>query len=170
MPEKKQLTSTSSSEILVQCSYEGEDLDTSVKKLLEKRRELELERVRVDRKIRSIDTALNLIGVKPDKHTRSAGCEVRYQGENPFKTMPLKQACEKVLEDNAGEWLTKTQVEYLLHCGGYESSAKDSTNSVEVTLRRLAQEDFCDVKRSKGAKGNRYSIQPLELEIIESRE
>src|ERR1700752_145919 len=99
MPEKNQLTSTSSSWILVQQVYEGEDVDPSVKKLLEKRRELEMERFRVDRKIRSIDMALNLIGVKPDKYTRSSGSEVRYVSEKSFKTMPLKQGCEKVLQD-----------------------------------------------------------------------
>jgi Helix-turn-helix domain len=138
-------------------------VDTSVKKLLEKRSELELLKFRLERKIKSIDTALALIDVTPNQHNPALGAEADYLRAKPFQAMPLKQACGKILRDNAGEWLTKTEVEHLLQCGGYESTARDRANSVEVTLRRLADHDFCDVRRLRGPKGNQYSVQLLDL-------
>ena len=65
-----------------------------------------------------------------------------------------------VLEDHRAMdvWLDKGQVEYLLSLGGYQFKAKNPTNSVEVTLRRLASgaNPKCEVEKGAGPHGNRY--------------
>jgi len=134
-------------------------VDATAKSLLRQLQELEREDWRIREKMKAIHTALGLAGIKPEVGQVSWGQdprEIEYAVREPFAETTLIEACEQVLKDYADQWLTKSNVEYLITRGGYKSSAKDAKNSVDVTLRRLAEDGKCDVKRVRGAKGNRY--------------
>ena len=159
MPEKYRLTSTNGYRTIVRVEKEPRKVDATTKSLLRQLRELESENWRTREKIRSIHTALKLAGVKPDVDTLLGGQdghESGYAVRVPFAQTALIEACEQVLKDYGDIWLTKSQVEYLITRGGYKSSAKDAKNSVDVTLRRLAADGKCDVKRVRGSRGNTY--------------
>lgn len=156
---KNRLTSTNEYRTVVDATEEPRRVDATTKNLLRQLRELESENWRTREKIRSIHTALKLAGVKPDVSTLLGGQdrhESDYAVREPFAETTLIQACEQVLKDYGDNWLTKSQVEYLITRGGYKSSAKDAKNSVDVTLRRLAGDGKCDVKRVRGSRGNTY--------------
>ncbi len=87
--------------------------------------------------------------------------EERYAKEQPFadSQVQLKDACLQVLQDFAGNWLSRSTVEYLLFRGGYVSEAMDPSNSVDVTLRSLAEKGLCQVERQRGPTGNRYTVE-----------
>ena len=103
--------------------------------------------------------ALKLAGITPEISTIASAEDTReteYAWREPFKEGTLTEACERVLQDYSSKWLTKSQVEYLITRGGYRSTAKDAKNSVDVTLRRLAENGKCDAKRVRGSRGNTY--------------
>ena len=159
MIAKKCLKSTNRYRTLVRVREELRKVDATTKSLLRQLRELEWEKIRTRRKIEAIHTALKLAGLKPDVSTLLGGQdpqESEYFVKEPFAQTTLTQACEQVLKDYADIWLSKSQVEYLITRGGYKSTAKDSKNSVDVTLRRLAADGKCDVKRVRGSWGNTY--------------
>jgi hypothetical protein len=132
------------------------DLQTG---LIRKLQDLESQRDQVERDIRMIEGTLNLLGIEPPKRTgRGEVNERHYADEQPFYKMPLKDACLKILNDAPGDWFSKSQVEYMLARGGYESDAKDPSNSVDVTLRNLAEAGLCEAIRQRGNVGNRYSV------------
>jgi len=88
--------------------------------------------------------------------------ESEYQSQQPFKSMALTDACLKVLRDHSGkdeiheQWLDKGQVEYLVTRGGYEFKTDDATNSVNVSLRRLAEQGYAEAHAGKGSRPTRY--------------
>ena len=159
MIRKNRLTSTNGYRTVVHAIGECEKVDATTKNLLRQLQELEREGWRIRDKTRSIHVALKLAGIKPDARTLLGGQdshEYQYAVKQPFAHATLTEACEQVLKDYADNWLTKSQVEYLITRGGYKSSAKDAKNSVDVTLRRLAGDGKCDVKRVRGSRGNTY--------------
>jgi DNA-binding HxlR family transcriptional regulator len=160
MIRRNRLTSTNEYRTVVRVEEEPRKVDATTKSLLRQLQELEREEWRIREKVRAIHTALKLAGIKPDVKTISSWGqdehEAEYARQEPFAETTLTEACEKVLKDYADKWLTKSQVEYLITRGGYKSSAKDAKNSVDVTLRRLAGDGRCDVKRVRGSRGNTY--------------
>jgi hypothetical protein len=132
-------------------------MDPSVKKMLKDLQDLEFKRSIISRDIDALKRVLTRLGVKPDSHTLNEG---KYAVDQPFKEMALTEACLKVLKDHKGEWLTASQIEYLIARGGYEFSTKTSRNSVDVTLRRFADAGTCDADRTRGSRGNRYRWMP----------
>jgi hypothetical protein len=135
-------------------------MDETIGELVRKLRQLEIDRANLDADIQSIEKALELIGVKPPDDIETE--EREYVRKRPFRKMSLVDACLRVLKDSEYEWLTKSQVEYLVSRGGFESSAKDRKNSVDVTLRRLFSEGKCAME-SRGRLGNRYRHKKLSL-------
>jgi hypothetical protein len=132
-------------------------VDATAKKLLAKQDELERTRWRIEQELRAVRMALNLAGVRPgDSTAKMDHREGEYYVQHTFAKMTLGEACETILKDFGEQWLSKSQIEYLIVRGGYQFSAKDSKNSVGVTLQRLAEGQKCAVQRTRGAAGNRY--------------
>ncbi len=159
MHTKNRLISTNSYRTFIERKKESIEVDATAKTLLRQLQELEREDWRIRDKIKAIRTALGMAGIKPDAGNIVWGQdshEGEYAVKEPFAETTLTEACEQVLKDYADKWLTKTNVEYLITRGGYKSTAKDAKNSVDVTLRRIAEDGKCDVERTRGARGNRY--------------
>ena len=134
-------------------------VDASVKKLLAELRRAEIEKWHAERRIQSIHAALKIIGVKPEgagAAFHGDGKEMDYTSNEPFKNLPLAEACEWILRDYKGHWLTRSQVEYLATRGGFDFSTKDVSNSVDVTLRRLAASGRIEAERVRGSRGSKY--------------
>jgi hypothetical protein len=89
-------------------------------------------------------------------YMRAAKLEEEYISNLPFKDKFLPDACLTVVNDHQGMGLDKKQAEYALALGGYPFDAKDPTNSVEVTLRKLASDGRCDVIKGSGTLMSRY--------------
>lgn len=170
MIRKNRLTSTNGIRTLV---LEGERVDATTKKLLEQLKQLERKDWYIRQQMKAIHTALRLAGIKPDIPSLSGidHQESKYAVSESFANASLTEACESVLKDYKDKWLSKSQVEYLITRGGYKSSAKDAKNSVDVTLRRLAGDGKCDVKRVRGSRGNTYRwiSQEVKEELKERR-
>lgn len=133
------------------------EVDATTKKLVQRLRELKRQQDEVKQEISVIERSLKIAGIRLGGS--KSLIEESYAREHPFANMPLSEACLSILADfnvNDREWLTKSQIEYYLVRGGYEFSAKDSKNSVDVTLRRLATDARCVAERSRGSKGNLY--------------
>jgi hypothetical protein len=159
MHAKKRLTCTNEYRIIGQKSKEPIEVDATTRALLRQLQELEREEWRIREKTRAIRMALKLAGITPEISTIASAedtQETEYARREPFTEVTLTEACEQVLKDYSQKWLTKSQVEYLITRGGYRSTAKDAKNSVDVTLRRLAENGKCDAKRVRGSRGNTY--------------
>lgn len=145
------------------------DMDATAQKLLEKLTELERQAESLNRKIYSIKTALELIGVRPeDRMPYYEGMDSSYARMLPFLNTSLVEACKRVLMDHKNQALTKSQIEYFAGLGGYRFATDDSKNSVDVTLRRLVEQGFCTVERSRGPRGNTYRWIP-ERDVNEQK-
>jgi hypothetical protein len=134
-------------------------MDATTKKLVERLEQLEFQRANITHEIGAIMTALTVAGVKPDKGlfiTTPDGQEDQYLRKQPFADISLRESCEKVLRDRRGEWLSKSEIEYLIVRGGYQFATSNTKNSVGITLQRLKKEGWCAVDRSRGSRGNRY--------------
>lgn len=139
-------------------------VDATAEKLLERLKEIEALLWRLRSEKDAINTALAVAGVRITgesgaKHSVSY-LESDYTAKKPFAAMSLTDACLKTLVDYSkeyDEWLSKTQVEYLVTRGGYKFTAASNTkNSVAVTLQRLADEGRIQVERVRGSAGNKY--------------
>ena len=131
------------------------DMDATLKKLVKKLDELQVQRMRIAREIDAINTALKSLGLKPKPMNMDAH-EALYVQQKPFTGTTLPEACKMVLKDYRDRWLTKGQIEWLVVRGGYNFAAKDSVNSIHVTLQRLATEGSILSERVKGSRGNKY--------------
>jgi len=127
-------------------------VDATTKSLIKQLRDLETKKWAISSDIDAIKRALSLAGVKPSE-SHSEGL---YAARQPFKDMRLSEACAQILRDHSEQWLTKSQVEYLLVRGGCPFSTDDTKNSVDVTLRRLADQNLCMAERAMGSRGNKY--------------
>jgi len=132
------------------------DMDSTVKKLLRKLEEIDLDMMRLKSDRESIVKALGFAGVTPPGPAAniSREAEARYQGGKPFEAESLGNACLRVLRDHKGAWLTKAQIEYLVTNGGYPFTAKNPRSSVKITLRRLVIDGRCQVRSTP--QGNTY--------------
>ncbi len=133
----------------------GNNVDATTRSLLKQLRELETQKWAIGRDIESINRALTLAGVKPAREI-GGHQEAEYSVKQPFAEMRLSDACAQILRDYSGQWLTKSQVEYLLVRGGCPFSTEDTKNSVDVTLRRFADQGVCMAERAMGSRGNKY--------------
>lgn len=143
---------------------EHDNVDATTKRLVARMQEIDNQRAALRRERDAITTALSVAGWRPnDAHkTIYTLQESEYQSEQPFRTMSLTDACLKVLRDHAGkdeiheQWLDKGQVEYLVTRGGYDFKTDDATNSVNVSLRRLAEHGYAEAHSGKGSRPTRY--------------
>jgi hypothetical protein len=149
---------------------ERDTVDATTKKLVTRLEEIDRERAALRRERDAITTALGVAGWRPlgAHHTLYTHEETEYSIEQPFRKMSLTDACLKVLRDHADkevneQWLDKNQVEYLISRGGYQFKAGDPTNSVNVTLRRLADEGYCEAHAGKGTRPTRYHFRKERL-------
>ncbi len=157
---KNRLTCTNSISTVVRVR-ESEDVDATARKLVQRMEELEQESWRIQSELSSIRIALSVAGIKPGKHKRLPDKhEIDYAIQRAFEDKSLRECCQVILKDHSDEWLSKSQIEYLIVRGGYKFSTKDSKNSVGVTLQRMKDEGKCEVERTRGAHGNRYRWLP----------
>ena len=135
-------------------------MDETSSKLVARLRVLEVEGRKIEEEKGIITRALEIAGIRPTEIETAEGV---YAKTRPFRKMSLVDACKRVLTDSEEEWITKSQVDYLITRGGFESLAKDAKNSIDVTLRRLAAEGFCEVDSSRGKLGNKYKFSPKNV-------
>jgi hypothetical protein len=143
------------------------NMDASVKKLLAELKKAEDLKWRVSMRVRTIHEALKLIGVKPDTIPAAFNADLKeseYTTRQTFKNLSLAETCEKILKDYVGNWLTRSQVEYLATRGGYDFSTKNPGNSVDVTLRRMAGAGKIEADRIRGSRGSKYRWIPEPAE------
>jgi hypothetical protein len=150
--EKKDLTCTNKRTIM---TVGAEKVDLVTKRLVDRLNEIERQKLALDREAESITTALEIAQVRPKQDPLEVQ-ESRLAVSQPFAGMSLVETCKTILESYAGQELTKTQVEYLAVRGGYKFSTADPKNSVQVTLRRLADDGYCKSTHIRGRSGNRY--------------
>jgi hypothetical protein len=137
-------------------------VEPAVRKLFDEKMALQRRRRELNRREAAIDTALEILGITAKEeamargYMRAAKLEEEYISNLPFKDKSLPDACLTVVNDHQGMGLDKKQVEYALALGGYPFDAKDPTNSVEVTLRKLASDGRCDVIKGSGTLMSRY--------------
>jgi len=129
-------------------------VDATAQKLVKRLDELRREQSRINREIQSIETALNVAGIKPDK--KHVSTEIGYVMTQPFTAVSLPEACLMILRDHREHWLSKGEIEYLIVRGGYKFATKDPKNSVGITLQRMKDEGRCDVQTVRGSRGNLY--------------
>lgn len=132
-------------------------MDATAQKLINRLLETEREIKTLETRATGLRASLELAGVRPewirkDSHDES---DAEYADRQPFIHLSLVDTCKRILTD-FGDGLTKNDVEYLAARGGYSFSAKDATNSVSVTLHRLADAGFCRVIKGSGPHGNKY--------------
>ena len=147
-------------------------MEISLKKLLDRREELRCERIKIDAELRSIATALEIIDPldvgsrwpwEQGFSKRGPAVEREYLEARPFSRLSLTGTCLRILGD-CGAPLNKSRVEYLATAGGYPFKATDPTNSIDVTLRRLASDGRCQVHKQGGQEGNLYSANGTGVE------
>jgi hypothetical protein len=135
-------------------------MDGTTKKLIEAIEDLDRKMSTLRRDRDAAYTALALAGIRPRVQGPlqiPSRLESDYRGHRPFAEMSLSRACLKVLKDHKGDWLTKSNVEYLVVRGGYKFDTDNPANSVGITLSRLAdQEVGVEVQRIRGSKGSTY--------------
>jgi len=73
-----------------------------------------------------------------------------------FEGMSPRESCDAILEDHRGQWFSKSDIKYLIMRVGYRFTTDDARNSVGLTPQRMKDDDRCEVKRVRGARGNRY--------------
>ena len=162
---KNDLTSTIPIRTLVSDIRKGCEVDATTKKLLERLRELEQRDWAIRQEISAIHTALKIADVKPPASNRMPKIdehESTYAIRRPFTSSTLSDACHQILKDYKSEWLSKSQIEYLVNRGGFKFTASDPKNSVDITLRRLAESGLIDVERVRGPAGNKYKCRNQE--------
>ena len=141
-----------------------DNVDATTKKLIARMEEIDRQIVSLRSERNAITTALSVAGWRPPDASKVIYTkeENDYWREQPFRSMLLTNACLKILRDHAKkeelheQWLDKNQVEYLVRRGGFPFKTDDPTNSVNVTLRRLAEDGLCQASGGKGSRGIRY--------------
>jgi hypothetical protein len=169
---KKDLTATDTIRTLDTGGING--VDTSVRKLLTELRTAENDRWKAQRRIEHIREALKILGVTPQgvvsTHWFGDAKEAEYVSRQPFKDLTLSESCERILRDYQPNWLTRSQVEYLATRGGYNFSTSNVTNSVDVTLRRLAGSRRIEAERVRGSRGSKYRVPPDAVQTEQVKE
>jgi DNA-binding transcriptional ArsR family regulator len=140
-------------------------MDATSRQLMEMLADLRRKIADLERQADSVKTVLESLGYRH----RGTDCawgdalDVKFAKERPFERGTLADACLKILvEQRITDYLTKSQVEYLAVVGGFPFSTTNRKNSVDVTLRRLAEQGAIEVERAGGHIGNRYRL-PLSF-------
>lgn len=138
-------------------------VDATARKLVETLGVLRKQIADLQQQERSIKVALESAGIRSQKLGKVGWWEGdclddRYALEQPFKDMTLVNTCKKIISDNTTSAFTKDQIEYLAVIGGYPFLTEDKKNSIDVTMRRLASQGFCQIIRGKGPIPNQYCI------------
>lgn len=164
---RKGLTCTSANGTFVSLDNE---MDTTALKLVQRLKELDEQQNRITRERMAILMALEVAGVKPKGQVKGfpGSQESLYEVNQTFRGRSLPASCEIVLRDHKGQWLSKSEIEYLIVQGGYEFATGNSKNSVGVTLQRMAEDGPCEVERVRGQQGNRYRW-PLASEEVKKK-
>ena len=112
-------------------------MDATALKLVQRLSELDEQQNRILRERTAILTALEVAGVKPKGQAKGfpGSQETNYEVNQTFRGRSLPAACEIVLKDHKGQWLTKSEIEYLIVQGGYGFATGNPKNSIGVTLR-----------------------------------
>jgi hypothetical protein len=127
-------------------------MEQGAKKLFKEREQLRQQIEKTNARIKAIDMALDIMELRQAHDPKFL--EAEQSLEDVFRNSTLPQACETTFMIFDG-WLDKNQMEYLLTIGGYPFDAKDPTNSVDVTLRRMAADGKCEMEK-RGGSSNRY--------------
>jgi hypothetical protein len=153
---RKGLTCTSTNGTFV--AVDGNDMDATALRLVQRLKELEEQQGRLTRERQAIMTALTVAGVRPEGPIKGMPGfkEGRYSMNHTFNGRSLPASCEIVLRDHKGQWLSKSEIEYLIVQGGYEFATGNPKNSIGITLQRMAEDGLCEVQRVRGQQGNRY--------------
>jgi len=139
-------------------AVDGNDMDATALKLVQRLKELEEQQGRLTRERQALMTALTVAGVRPEGPVKGMPGfkEGQYSMNHTFKGRSLPASCEIVLKDHKGQWLSKSEIEYLIVQGGYEFATGNPKNSIGITLQRMAEDGLCEVQRVRGQQGNRY--------------
>jgi hypothetical protein len=159
---KKRLTCTTYARTLYEVI---KTMDASSRQLIETLADLRRKIADFERQADGIKTALETLGYRQPLLDLAWGdaLDVKYAKEQPFTHCSLVDACLKIFAaQRITDYLTKSQVEYLAVVGGFPFSTKNRKNSVDVTLRRLAEQEALEVERVGGHIGNRYRL-PLSF-------
>lgn len=136
-------------------------MDATTKKLVKRNAEVHRAIAELQREADSMKVVLESIGLRSkdfDSPWGGSPREAEYAEKQTFARMTLVDACKRILTDFPHACFTKNEIEYLAAMGGYPFSTEDATNSVDVTMRRLAKDGLCEVHRRKGPAGNIYCI------------
>lgn len=115
----------------------------------------------LQRQADSVSTVLESLELRKKEYDGLFGrpLDAQYAEEQPFVRMSLVDTCKTIFaQQGATVYLTKTQVEYLARMGGYPFTTENGKNSVDVTLRRLTDQEVLEVDRAGGQIGNRYRM------------
>jgi hypothetical protein len=140
-------------------------MDATSRQLMEMLADLRRKIADLERQADSVKTVLESLGYRQPILDRMWGdaLDVKYAKEQPFAHGSLVDACMRIFADQRiTDYLTKSQVEFLAVVGGFPFSTKDRKNSVDVTLRRLAEQGVLEVEHAGGHTGNRYRL-PLSF-------
>jgi DNA-binding transcriptional ArsR family regulator len=140
-------------------------MDATSRQLIDTLADLRRKIADLERQADAIKTVLESLGYRQPILDRMWGdaLDVKYAKEQPFTHCSLVDACMKIFAaQRITDYLTKSQVEYLAVVGGFPFSTKNRKNSVDVTLRRLAEQEALEVERVGGHVGNRYRL-PLSF-------
>ncbi len=158
---QKPLTCTSSERTLYAVFRTVKEMDATAKKLADAMADTQRQIAALQRKANALSAALEEIGLRiEDADPFSLPSDAQYADDRPFVHSSLVAACKRILRDHKGRSLNKSQVEYLAAIGGYPFATEDSKNSVDVTLRRLAESGFCEVEKAR--EGNKYFCREQE--------
>jgi hypothetical protein len=158
---KKRLTCTIQSRTLYGLARAIAFMDATTKKMVQMHADLRREIAELQRKADSVKLTLDSLGFRSKDFDNSwdrSPTEIKYAEDKTFANMSLVDTCKRILHDYPHGIFTKNQIEYLAATGGYPFATDDSTNSVDVTMRRLAKDGFCEVHRRKGPAGNIYCL------------
>jgi len=143
---------------------EDQNMEPGLKKLLDRKEVLQRQKIAVSQELDAIEKALDIMGFAADNAGGYRDLEEQYAKEKPFKGKRLTEACLALMEDCGSVglwghplWIDKSEVEHLLQIGGFQFGKGNPTNSVEITLRRLAAQGKCAVRKRGGPHSSKYS-------------
>lgn len=158
---KNCLTCTISYRTLYEIANTVALMDATAKKMVQMHADYRRQIAELERKADSLKTTLESLGFRSSEFDSAWGRspeEIKYAEGRTFAGMSLVDTCKQILRDFPHATFTKNKIEYLAAMGGYPFSTDDSANSVDVTMRRLAKDGFCEVHKRKGPAGNIYCL------------
>jgi hypothetical protein len=121
-------------------------MERAAQKLIKEREQLHRQIETLKQRVKTVETALEIIDLRLGSDPKFVEME-KTLDNGTFADQSLPDACNVIFAMYEG-WLDKNQMEYLLTLGGYQFEAKDPTNSVDVTLRRMATAGECEADKT----------------------